>query len=255
MVGRHATLEADLTIMHHLPPPEDDSAQDVSMSFAIPRQVDASNLLDENYDDFFSGPGFVTLSTPVLPRHVSNPMRSVRKVAGAIQTPAVLSGPNLGQSLTKNSTTEPNCRAERQETHISSHSLPSLSPSTKPTTLTVYDPGLPRPSHTTPINTPGLQICDGPTSNTTPPGIQSMSASDPSRHSTNPQNAQISRQFPTSAAQVKNKAPARTRVNASVKPNQTSSKSRSGGGSGGPGCETTTRVSHVQTLSTASWDL
>ena len=268
MVGRYATLEADLTITHHLPPPEDESTQDVSVSFMIPPQADASNLLDQNYDDIFSGPGFVTLSTPVLPRHLASAAQPVHKVTGTIQTPAVLSGLNLGRTLTKNSTTEldpPNYRTELQETHISGRSLPSLSPSIKPSTSAV-DPGPPRPNHTTPGSIPDSKIYDGPTSNTTPstsniittessgtrPGIQSLSGSDPSLHSTNPQNAQISRQFPTSATQMKYKAPAKPRENASVKPNQITLKSRSGGG---PDCElTATRVSHVRFYQ-PSWDL
>lgn len=238
MVGHHATSEADVTITHHLPPPEDDSTQDFSLSFAIPPQADASNLLDQNYDDFFTGPGFVTLNTPVLPRRLANTMQSVRKVVGAIQTPAVLSGPNLGQTLTKNASTRldiPNYRAELQETHISPHSFPSLSPSTTPTGSTL-DPGPPRPSDTTSKSNPDSKIYDGLISNTTP----SVSGSDPSRYSKNPQDAQISRQFPTTAAQKKNKA----RENTSARPNRSiTSKSRSGGG---PNCETATRVSHVQ---------
>jgi hypothetical protein len=228
MVGRYATPEADLTITHHLPPPEDESAQDVSVSFVIPPQADASNLLDQNYDDFFSGPGFASLSTPALTRHLANTTQSVRKVAGTIQMPAVLSG----QTLTKNSTTEldpPNYRTELQdERHIPAHSLPSLSPSTKPSGSTV-DPGPPRPDQTTPsVSTE---------SSRTQPGIQSMSASDPSLHSTKPLNAQITRQFPTSATQTKTAQP---RGKISVKPKQTASKSRSGD------CETTARVSHVR---------
>lgn len=268
MVGRYATPEADVTITHHLPPPEDESIQEASVSFMIPPQVDASNLLDQNYDDFFSGPGFVTLSTPVLPRHLAGAAHSLHKVTGTIQTPAVLSGPNLGRILAKNSATEldpPNYRTELQQTHISAHSSLSLSPSTTPSTSAV-DPGPPRLNRTTPESNPDSKIYDGPTPNRTPstsniittessgtrPGIQSTSGSDPSLHSTNPQNAQISRQFPTSAAQMKYKAPLQPRVNTSVKPNQTALKSRSGGG---PDCElTTARVSSVR-FCQQSWDL
>jgi hypothetical protein len=244
MANRYATPEADVTITHHLPPPEGDSAQDVSMSFIIPPQVDASNLLDQNYDDFFSGPGFVTLSTPALPRHLANGTGSVCKATGTTQTAAVLSGLNLGQTLTKNSTAKldpPNYRAESPD------SLLSLSPSTKPATSTV-DPGPPRPSHTTSKSNPDFEK---PTSKTTPsmssgaqPGIESTSSSEPSLHSTNPHKAQISRQFPTSALQIKSKAPAPPRANSSVKPSRIPS-------SGG---EITTRVSHVQPCQ-PSWDL
>ena len=267
MVGRYAIPEADVTITHHLPPPEDESStQDLSMSFTIPPQADASNLLDQNYDDFFSGPGFVTLSTPVLPRRLANTTQSVRKVAATIRTPVGLSSPNLGQTLARNSTTKVdmlNCRAELQETHISPHSLPSLSPST----TSAVDPGPPRPNHTTSKSDPDPNSYDCPTSNTTPlvsssltteasgtqPGIQSMSVSDPSRHSTNPQNAQISRQFPTTAAaqKKKNKVPAQPRENASVKPTQITLKSRS---ARGPDCETVERVSDIQ-LCQPSWGL
>jgi hypothetical protein len=49
------------------------------MSFDIPPQADASNLLDQNCDDFFSGPGFVTLSTPVLPRHLTTTALCVKR--------------------------------------------------------------------------------------------------------------------------------------------------------------------------------
>lgn len=131
MVDRHATPAADTTISHHLPPPEDDSTQDVSVSFAIPPQADATNLLDQNYDDFLSGPGLITLSTPVLPRHLANTTRSVSKMAGTIRTRAVLSSPNLGQTATE--LDPPNCRTELEETRMLLNSPPALSPSTKPT--------------------------------------------------------------------------------------------------------------------------
>lgn len=264
MVGRYATPEADVTITHHIPPPEDDSTRDVSVSFTIPQQADASNLLDQNYDDFLSGPGFVTLSTPVLPRYLANAAQSMRKVTRAIHTPVVLSSPNRDQTQTKGSTTGlelPGYATELQETYISPHSFPPLSPSTKPTTSNA-DPGPPRSGRTSTRSNPDLKIYGGPTSNKTPSvpsivtteacgtqsSIQSMPAS---HHSANPQVAQISRQFPTTAAQKKNKAPAQPREYTSVKPNQTISKSRSGGGLD---YETTAGVSHVQ-LFQPSWDL
>lgn len=273
MVGRYATSEADITITHHLPPPDDDSTQDVSMSFVIPPQADASNLLDQNCDDFFSGPGLVTLSTPVLPRHLTNTRHPVRKLAGPIQTPAAVPSTILGQTLPTHSTTElepPDDRVELQETHILPHpSSPSLSPPTvpfmsmdAPTTTSVVgmasivDPGSPRPSDALSESGP---VRNGLKSNTalpmtsiittkatgTQPGIQSASASVPSRHSTNTQNTQISRQPPIPAPQKKNKGPAQSRGTASAKSKQAASKPRSGNVLF---CETTS-VSCVQSSS------
>ncbi|KAF9654416.1 hypothetical protein BDM02DRAFT_3106804 [Thelephora ganbajun] len=272
MVGRYATPEADVTITHHLPPPEDDSTQDVSMSFVIPPQADASNLLDQNYDDFFSGPGFVTLSTPVLPRHLTDTRQFVRKVTGIIQIPAVVPGPIPGQTLPTNSTTElelPDDRTELQETHIQPH--PSLlSPPTEPFMspdpataasmagmTSIMDPGSSRPSDATPKSDLDANFRDGPKSYTAlpmasiitteasdiQPTIESISTSPPSRHSTNPQNAQISRQPPITAARNNYKGPARSRGNTNVKSNQATSKPRGGDGLD---CETTTCVSCVQ---------
>lgn len=261
MVGRYATPEADITITHHLPPPEDDSTQDVSMSFAIPLQADASNLLDQNCDDFFSGPGFVTLSTPVPPRHLTNTQRSARMVTEPIQIPAVESGPILGQIFTAPRTIEleaPDNRTELQETHIPSNQLQSLlsppptNPFTSmrpPTTVSVVgatsitDPGSSRPSNLSSGSDPGAKIPNGLKSNAAPsmasiittkqsgtqPGIQSTSTLGPSRHSTNAQDAQISRQPPIPASQ-KDKGPAQSRGNTNAKPSRETSKPRRGGG-------------------------
>jgi len=258
MVGRYATPEADITITHHLPPPEDDSTQDVSMSFVIPPQADASNLLDQDCDDFFSGPGLVTLSTPVLPRHLTNTRHSVRKVAGSIQTPAVIPSTILGQNLPVHSSTElePSVdRAELQETHIPPHPSSLLSPPTEPFTYTdppttasvvgttsITGPGLSRPSDTLSESGRDAKICDGLKSLTAPsmasvlttkatgaqPGIQSTSTSAPSRHSANAQNTQIPRQPPIPAPQKKNKGPAQSRGTVIAKSNQATSKHRGG---------------------------
>lgn len=258
MVGRHATPEADITITHHLPPPEDDSTQDVSMSFVIPPQADASNLLDQDCDDFFSGPGLVTLSTPVLPRHLTNTRHSVRKVAGSIQTPAVVPSTILGQNLPVHSSTElePSVdKAELQETHIPPRPSPLLSPPTEPFTYTdppttasvvgttsITGPGLSRPSDTLSESGRDAKICDGLKSLTalsmasvlttkatgTQPGIQSTSTSAPSRHSANAQNTQIPRQPPIPAPQKKNKGPAQSRRTVIAKSDQAASKHRSG---------------------------
>lgn len=241
MAGHYATPEADTTITRHLPPPEDDSTQDVSMSFVIPPQADASNLLDQNYDDFFVGPGLVTLSTPVLPRHLTNisTRQSTRKVTRTIQTSAVVSSPILGRTIPTHSTTYPELpdgKAELPETHISPHPLPSLSPPTKPfmpTTL-ITEPGSPEKD-------PGAKNCDGLKSNpalpmasiiTTKltgkqPGIQSMSTSIPSRHSTNTQNTQISRRPPIPAPKKKTKGAAQPRETGSARSTQATSKHRS----------------------------
>ena len=264
MVGRYAIPEADITITHHLPPPEDDSTQDVSMSFVIPPQADASNLLDQNYDDFFSGPGFTTLSTPVIPRHLTNAMQSGRKAPGTIRTPAVVSGPIFGQSLPTHSTAElelPNDRVELQETHIPPSTKPFMSMGPPATASAVgvtpiTEPDSPRPSDAPLESDPDARICDGPKSNAAPsvasvittkasrtrPGIQSTLTSAPSRHSSNAQNTQISRQFPTPGPQKKNKGPAQARGQTSAKSNEGASKLRGGNV---PDCETTTAVSRV----------
>ena len=270
MVGRYATPEADITIARHLPP-EDDSSQEVSMSFVIPLQADASNLLDQNYDDFFSGPGSVTLSTPAPPRHLTNTQRSARKVPETIQTPGVESSRILGQILTTPRTTKlkaPNNRTELQETHIPSDQLLSpLSPPIKPftsmgpPTTSITDPGSSRASGVPSGSDPGANFYDGPKSNTAPsmasiittkesgtqPGIQSTSTLDPSHHST---NTQISSQLPIPAPQKKDKGPAQSRGNVNAKPNRETSKPRGGGGLD---CETTP-VSCVQ-FCQPSWDV
>jgi hypothetical protein len=247
MVGRYdTTLDADTTITHHLPPPEDDSAQDVSMSFAIPPQADASNLLDQNCDDFFSGPGLVTLSTPVIPRHLTN---AVRKLTGSIQTPAVVSRTILGQTVPTHSTTElepSDDRAELQEMHTPLH------------------PGSSRPGDTLSESGPDAKICDGLKSNTAPsmasvlttkatgtqPGIQSMSTSAPSRHSTNTQNTQIPRRPPIPVPRKKNKGTAQSHGAASIESNQETSKPRGGD----VPCRETTSVSCAK-LCRPSWDM
>lgn len=261
MVGRYATPEADITITHHLPPPEDDSTQDVSMSFVIPPQADASNLLDQDSDDFFSGPGLVTLSTPVLPRHLTNTRHSVRKVAGSIpKTPAVVPSTILGQNLPpvhSSTELEPSVdKPELQETHIPPHPSPPLSPpptepftSTDPPTTasvvgttSITGPGLSRPSDTLSESGRDAKICDGLKPLTAPsmasvltakatgtqPGIQSTSTSAPSRHSTNAQNTQIPRKPPIPAPPKKNKGPAQSRVTAIPKSKQATSKHRGG---------------------------
>ena len=268
MVGRHTIPEADITITQHLPPQDDDSAQDFSMSFAIPPQADASNLLDQNYDDFFSGPGFVTLSTPVLPRHLANTTQSVRKIIQTIQSPAVLPGLNLTRTPPTDSTAEfkpPEHRPELEEAHISHHSLPFLSPRKKPptgppkttsavNTTSIVDPGPSRPSGTTSRSNPDSKIYDGLTSNAAPsmaattkasgkrPSIQSLPTSGPSHHSSNLQGTQIPRLPPKTAAQKANKVPAHPRGNTGVKSNRKTSKSRGGDG---PDCETATCVSRI----------
>ena len=268
MVGRYATPEADLTITHHLPPPEDDSTEDISMSFVIPPQADASNLLDQNCDDFFSGPGFVTLSTPVPPRRLADTRRSVSKVTGTIQTPAVSSGPILGRTLTTNPTPELEAsdnRAELQETHIPPNPSLLLSPPLRPfmsmsppmaASAVGTDPDSPRPDEGPSGRFPGVKLHAGPKSNTAPPvasiitkasgtqpGIQSTSTSVPSRHSADAQNTQISRRLPIPASRKKEKEPGQARGNTSVKSSRATSKPRSGGG---PDCETTTSVSCLQ---------
>ena len=227
------------------------------MSFVIPPQADASNLLDQNYDDFFSGPGFVTLSTPALPRHLTNARQSPRKVTGTIQTPAIVSGPIFGRILTTHSTTELeglNDRAELQETHIPPHPSPLLSPPTNP--FMVMDPPRTAPTiGTTSITNPGSPRLSGAESGNDPdgnfpgglksdtalsmasvittktsgiqPGIQSMSTSVSSHRSTSTHNTQIPRQPPIPASH-KNQGPAQPRGNTSVKLNQATSKLRSG---------------------------
>lgn len=234
------------------------------MSFVIPPQADASNLLDQNYDDFFSGPGFTTLSTPVLPRHLTNAMQSGRKASGTIQTPATVSGPILGQTLPTHSTIElelPNDRAESQEKHIPRLTKPFMSMGPPTIALAVGvtpipKPGSPRPSGAPPENDPDARICDNQKSNAAPsvasvittkasgtrPGIQSTLTSDPSRHSSNAQNTQISRQSPTPGPQKKNMGPAQPRGQTSAKSNEGTSKLRGGNVLD---CETTTAVSRV----------
>jgi len=252
MVGRHATPEADVTITRHLPPPDDDFTQDVSMSFDIPLQVDASNLLDQDCDDFFSGPGFVTLSTPVLPRHLMNNGRSVRKATGTIQTPAVASGPILGRAFTTFPTTElevSDDRTELQETHTPSPPVNPFIPPGPPATASVVgttsitDPGSSRPSDVSSGSIPDTKLHGGPKSNTAPsvtsiiitkecgtyPDIQSTSTLVPSHRPTNAKSTQISRQPPISAPQRKDKGPARPLGNGGVKSDQAGSKPRGGG--------------------------
>ena len=246
------------------------------MSFAIPPQTDASNLLDQNYDDFFSGPGFVTLSSPVLPRHLANTTQSVRKIIQTIQTPAMLSGLNLTRTPPTDSTAEfkpPEHRTELQEVHTPHHSLPSLSPRKKPptgppkttstaNTTSIVDPGPSRPSGTTSRSNPDSKIYDGLTSNAAPsmtaiittkasgkrPSIQSLPSSGPSHHSS---NTQIPRLPPKTAVQKANKVLAHPRGNNGVKSNRKASKSRGGDG---PDCETATCVSRIK-LCQPSWDL
>jgi len=246
MVRRRATPEADTTITNHLPPPEGGSTQDVSMSFVIPPQADASNLLDQDYDDFFSGPGFVTMSTPVLPRHLANTAQSVRKAAGTIRAPAVVSGHILGQTLTTHSTTG-------LEVPDDGTTMPFTSMG--PPTTSVADPGPPRLGGVPSGSDPDAKFYDGSMSKTalpvtsivatkafgTHPGVQSMPTSIPSHHSTNTQNAQISRQPPT---------PARKKTNQSVKSNQATSKLRGENVLDG---ETGTPVSCIP-LYQPSWD-
>ena len=250
MVGRYATPDADTTIAHHLPPPEDDSTQDVSISFVIPPQADASNLLDQNYDDFFSGPGFVTLSTPIPPSRLTNAVQSARKVTGTIQPPAAISGSILGESPTISRITELELTDHPAETHIPSTSLSSLSQPAKPGppptasvlgTTSIVDPGPPRPSDVPPRSDPGGKFYNGPKPKTalsmasivatkasgTQPDIQSMSTSGPSLHSTNTKNTQISRQ-PIAAPRKKMNGPAHSHGNTSVKSNQATSKIRGG---------------------------
>ena len=271
MVGHYATPESDITITRHLPPPEDDSAQDVSTSFVIPPQADASNLLDQNYDDFFSGPGFVTLSTPALPRHLTNTLQSLRKVTGP-QTPAVTSSLVFGQTFPKYPTTElelPDDRTELQETHTPSCPSPLLSQPAKqftsmgPHTSTslagttsIADPGSSRPGNILSESGPDARIFDGLGPNAalsmastvtakatgTHPGIQSTSTSAPSRHSTNAQPTQIPRQHPIPASQKKNKGLAPSHGAVSTRPNPTTSRLRS---ESVPNRETTTSVSCV----------
>ena len=266
MVGQYATPEADVTITHHLPPPEDDSVRDVSMSFVIPPQADASNLMDQDYDDFLSGQGFVTLSTPTLPRHLAGAAQSVRKLTGTIQTPTVPSCPILGQTPPTHSTVHlerPGHRTVSQEAHILPSLLPlteSFSPADLPiavptvSTPSIPDPGPSRLTDATSKSNPGAKFYNGPKSNPAPsttsiittkvsgkqPGIQSMPTSDPACHSANLQNTQISRQFPVAAAQRKTKVPAPPCGNTSIKSNWTTTSSQV---RDGPGCETTTRVS------------
>lgn len=253
MVGRYATPEADITITRHLPPPDDDSAPDVSISFDIPLQADASNLLDQNCDDFFSGPGFVTLSTPVPPRLLANTRRSVRKAAGTIQTPATVSGPFLEQTITTPRTAEfetPEDRAELQETRIPAN--PSPLPPTEPFMVagpstaasmvratSITNPGSPRPSGVPSGRYPDAKLHGGPKSNTAPsrgsiaitkasgtkPGIQSTSTSVPSRA----QNTHIPRQLPIPAPQKKDEGPTQQRGNADDKSDQAASSKPQGG--------------------------
>ena len=255
MVGRYATPDADVTITRHLPPPEDDSTQDVSMSFVIPMQADASNLLDQDCDDFFSGPGFVTLSTPAPPRHLSNTRQSPRKVTGSIQPPAAAPSPILEQILTTPRTTEPEAPDDRTE--LPTKPFISRGPLT--------DPGSPRPSCLSSGTDPDTKRCGGPRPNTASsmasvlttklsgakPGIQSASTSAASCHSTNTKNPpQISRKLPVPALQKKDKEPALPRGSINVKPIRETSKPRGGDGLD---CETTASVSCVQ-LCRSSWD-
>jgi len=251
MVGRRATPEADTTITHHLPLPDDDSTQDVSMSFVIPPQADASNLLDQNYDDFFSGPGSVTFSTPVLPRHLANATQSVRKVTGANRTPAGISGHILGQTFTTHSTTGLEVPGDR-----TTKPFVSTGPPTTASTTSIADPGPPRLGGVPSGSDPDAKFYDGPMSNLalpvtsvittkasgTHPGVQSMPTSIPSHHSTNTQSTQISRQHPT---------PARQKKNQSVKSSQATSKLRGGNVLDG---ETGTPVS-CALLYQPSWDV
>jgi len=256
MVGRYATPEVDITITRHLPPPDDDSTQDVSMSFDIPLQADASNLLDQNCDDFFSGPGFVTLSTPVLPRHLMNTRRSVRKATGTIRTPGTASGPILGRAPPTLLTTELEASDDRTELH-ETHTGPNPSPSTNPFippgpptttsvvgTTSITDPGSSRPGSTSSRSDPGTNLYSGPNSNTAPsmasiittkeygtqPGIQSTSTLVASHHRTNAKNTQISRQPAIPAPQKRDEGPAQPRRNVGVKLDHAVSKPRGGDG-------------------------
>ncbi|KAF9786897.1 hypothetical protein BJ322DRAFT_684234 [Thelephora terrestris] len=243
MVRRHAIPDADVTITHHLPPQEDDSTRDFSMSFAIPAQADASNLLDQSYEDFFSGPGLVTLSTPVLPRHLANAIQSVRKPTRTIQTPPVLSDLNFARTLTTDPTTElepPDYRTELQEAHIPHHTLPSLLPRKRPptgparstvNTTSIVNPGPPRPAGTTSKSNPDLKIYNSLTSNsalsTTPILTTQASGTRPSIQSLPTHDTQISHQPPKTAAQ-KNEVLAHPRGNTGVDSNRTTSRSRGG---------------------------
>jgi hypothetical protein len=210
MVGRHTIPEADITITHHLPPQDDDSTQDFSMSFAIPPQTDASNLLDQNYDDFFSGPGFVTLSTPVPPR-----LNAREK---ATRTPTAAPRPVLGPRTCSRTDLElPNGRTPPD----SSPTLTSIGP---PTTAGATGPGS-RESDLDERIYNGLKPNTALSIVTT---IQSMPTSAASCHSTNTQDAQISRQPPIPGPPKKNKEGGQTRGSAGVKPMQATSKPRSG---------------------------
>jgi len=238
------------------------------MSFDIPLQADASNLLDQDCDDFFSGPGFVTLSTPVLPRHLMNNGRSGRKATGTIQTPATLPGPILGRALTTFPTTELEAsddRTELHETHTPPNPSPSppvnpfIPPSPAATasvvgTTSITDPGSPRPYDVS----SGSNLHGGPKSNTassmtsiittrecgTHPDIQSTSTLVPSHRPTNAKNAQISRQPPIPAPQRKDKGGGVKSDRAWLKPR----------GGGVLDCNITTSVSRVQ-LCQQSWGI
>ena len=249
------------------------------MSFAIPLQADASNLLDQNCDDFFSGPGSVTLSTPVLPRHLMNTGRFVRKAAGTIQTPAVASGSLLERVLTTHPTTELEASDDRMELH-ETHPLPDPTSSSPPHpfippgpsatasvvgTNSITDPGSSRPSGTSSGSDPDTKLCGGPKSNSalsmasiittkecgTLPSIESTSTLTPSHHPKNAESAQISRQPPIPAAQKEDKGPARLHGNAGIKPDQARSKTRGGGGLD---LNITASVSRIQ-LCQLSWDI
>ena len=240
MVGGYATPEADITITHHLPPQED-----VSMSFVIPSQADASNLLDQNCDDFFSGQGFVTLSTPVPPRHLLNTRDSMRK---ATQT---ASRPVLGHPASD--------RTDLLEAHTSP--LPPTKSFTGPPTpvsaASAVGPGSPGPREASPRNKRDGRIHNGLKPNaalskrsiaTTEPGIQSMPTSAASCHST---NTQISRQPPTPAPPKKNKEPGQTRGGANVRSIQATSKLRNGDV---PVCKTTATSVSCDRFCQPSWD-
>lgn len=270
MVGRYATPEAETTITHHLPPLEDDSTQDVSLSFVIPPQADASNLLDQNYDDFLAGQGFVTLSTPVPPRHLLlNARESARK---ATRIPMAASRPILGQRTRSTADLEPpNERPDPVEAHTPPHSSRTLLQPTNsftstdpPTTApavgaaSTIGPGSPRPGEASPESNPDEGIYNGLKPNTALSAgcivttIQSMPTSAASRHSVNTQNAQISRPPPIPAPPKRDKEPGQTRGSADVKSIQARSKLRSGDV---PVCKTTATSVSCDQLCQPSWDM
>lgn len=253
MVGGYATPEAaDITITHHLPPQEDVSAQDDSMSFVIPPQADASNLLDQNCDDFFSGQGFVTLSTPVPARHLLSTRDSMRK---ATQIPTAASRPILGHPATN--LEQSNDRTDLPEAHTSPLP-PTKSFTGPPTTASAIGPGSPGPGEASPKNERDGRIHNGLKPNTalskgsiatTELGIQSMPTSAASRHSA---NTQISRQPPIPAPPKKNKEPGQTRGSANVRSIQATSKPRDGDV---PVCETTATSVSCDRFCQPSWDV